>query len=174
MGNPKVLAGLGLTNLLLCTLLAEWWWQGAAWGLAVFALSGWSLARTAGAAEQSSELSDEPNINAAQTQRLSDLQALLRGVIPTWTQHLNLARSQVGEAIIGLSSGFAGVSQRLFTGAQQSSSLQGGRAIETIQQAEQGLHQIIDALHQTQAYRATLVSEISSIASQTCGMHFFV
>lgn len=165
MGNPKVLAGLGLTNLLLCTLLAEWWWQGAAWGLAVFALSGWSLARTAGAAEQSSELSDEPNINAAQTQRLSDLQALLRGVIPTWTQHLNLARSQVGEAIIGLSSGFAGVSQRLFTGAQQSSSLQGGRAIETIQQAEQGLHQIIDALHQTQAYRATLVSEISSIAS---------
>ena len=50
MGNPKVLAGLGLTNLLLCTLLAEWWWQGAAWGLAVFALSGWSLARTAGAA----------------------------------------------------------------------------------------------------------------------------
>ena len=167
MGNPKVLAGLGLTNLLLCTLLAEWWWQGAAWGLAVFALSGWSLARTAGAAEQSSELSDEPNINAAQTQRLSDLQALLRGVIPTWTQHLNLARSQVGEAIIGLSSGFAGVSQRLFTGAQQSSSLQGGRAIETIQQAEQGLHQIIDALHQTQAYRATLVSEISSIASHT-------
>lgn len=167
MGNPKVLTGLGLVNLLLCTLLAESWWQGAAWGLGVLALAGWNLARTPVTNDQTNALRDERGVSDAYIQRLQDLQALLRGVIPMWTQHLNLARSQVGDAILGLSSGFAGVSQRLFTGAQQSSSLQGGRAIETIQQAEHGLHQIIDALHQTQAYRASLVSEISSIASHT-------
>ncbi|WP_081609312.1 methyl-accepting chemotaxis protein [Zestomonas thermotolerans] len=44
---------------------------------------------------------------------------------------------------------------------------QSGRAIEIIQQAERGLHQITDALRQTQEYRGLLLAEIDRIASHT-------
>lgn len=167
MANPLVWLGLLLVNLVLCSSLAADWRWGAAWGLILLAgagVLGWRRPASVSAANPPPHLEDAAD---AREQRLSGLQQLLGDVLPMWVQHLNLARGQVAEAIFGLSSGFASVSQRLLVDSQHSSHLQGGMAIDTIQQAEQGLHQIIEALQQTQTYRATLVSEISSVASYT-------
>nr|WP_241729848.1 response regulator [Pseudomonas sp. SST3] len=129
------------------------------------------LDRVNAALPQSRECHDEP-CNDRRAKRVclqlrERLQSLVSGVLPMWGQHLDLARGQVGSAINGLSSGFAELSQRLMTDAPQNGQEQSGRAIETIQRAELGLHKITDALLQTQQYRAHLLAEIDSIASTT-------
>ena len=168
MRIPKVAAGLVLLNLALCSLLAQTWWLGALWGLLVL---GAALLLQYRSARSAAPVADRPGEASGGRgdgePRLGALQALLGGVLPLWGRHLELARGQVGEAIVGLSNGFAGLSQRLLADAQHGNRLQSGQAIDTIQRAEQGLNQIIAALQQTQTYRASLVEEIGRIASYT-------
>lgn len=164
MRHPKAGRVLALANVILCGALAELWWLGATWGVVALVL----LAMVSGRREAPAPAARVEAL--AQTDELQlreRLQALVASVLPLWGQHLGLARSQVGGAIAGLSSGFAELSQRLVTDAPQSGQEQSGRAIETIQRAEIGLHKITDALLQTQQYRALLLAEIDSIASQT-------
>lgn len=162
MRHPKVVQGLALANVILCGILAEPWWLGVAWGTVALLLLGAAIGRR-DQAQQALLLQAETLGPHLETDE--QLQSLIAGVLPLWGRHLLLARGQVGEAINGLSSGFAELSQRLVSDAPQSG--QSGRAIETIQKAEQGLHQITDALLQTQQYRALLLAEIDSIASHT-------
>ena len=164
MRHPNAGRVLALANLILCGFLAETWWLGAAWGTLALGL----LAVISGRRETA-----EPPARVDAPKQLDELQlrerlqALVASVLPLWGQHLGLARDQVGGAIAGLSSGFAELSQRLVTDAPQNGQEQSGRAIETIQRAELGLHKITDALLQTQQYRALLLAEIDSIANQT-------
>ena len=164
MRHPKAGRVLALANVILCGALAELWWLGATWGVVALVLlamvSGRREAPAPAARVEALEQTDELQLRER-------LQALVASVLPLWGQHLGLARSQVGGAIAGLSSGFAELSQRLVTDAPQNGQEQSGRAIETIQRAELGLHKITDALLQTQQYRALLLAEIDSIASQT-------
>jgi methyl-accepting chemotaxis protein len=171
MQRLKERLGWGLIGLngLMCCLLATRLWQGAVWGLLVLGL-GLALQRLGRAQPslpQHNPLQLAQAAEAHSEEQLEGVRQLVGGVLPLWGQHLSLARGQVGEAILGLSDGFAGLSQRLLEAGQRNSQQQGGRAIETIQQAEQGLHQIIAALQQTQSYRSSLVDEVTSIASHT-------
>ncbi|KRW61157.1 hypothetical protein AO726_07430 [Pseudomonas sp. TTU2014-080ASC] len=166
MGNPKVTIGLLGVNLLLCALLAETWWQGAVWGLVVLVVGALLCMRKSTSAEPLQVTDGMPQADENE-RRLATFSGLLGGVLPMWVQHLNLARGQISDGILGLSSGFSNVSQRLVAGGQQSDQMQSGLAIETIQQAEQGLHQIIEALQKTQSYRAALLDEVNSVASYT-------
>lgn len=167
MPRSTIIAGLilGLGNLLFCSLLSQTPWWGVLWGLAVGAALTWLLhqARPKScpvAVQMQCQESNAP-------QRLEASRQLVAGVLPLWGQHLSLARGQISDGIIGLSSGFSDLSQRLMNASQMNNGEQGNRAIDTIQQAEQGLHQIVAALQQTQAYRASLVNEITEIASHT-------
>ena len=162
--HTKLIAlGLGLVNVLSTTLLATHAWQGALAALTVSGIAYVVLTRKPSNAPLEQPIVEEP----WQTARLNAAQALTTGVLPLWNQHLTLARTQMGEGINGLSSGFSSLSQRLIEASANNGQDQGARAIETIQQAEQGLYQIIAALEQTQAYRASLVEEVSKIASHT-------
>ncbi len=153
---------LALANIILCGILAETWWLGVAWGALVL-LTMFSGRREIPETMPQGDVSEQ----ADEAQLRQRLQGLVISVLPLWGQHLGLARNQVGGAISGLSSGFAELSQRLVTDAPQNGQEQSGRAIETIQRAERGLHRITDALRQTQEYRALLLAEIDSIASHT-------
>lgn len=164
MRHPNAGRVLALANVILCGLLAQIWWLGVAWGaivllLLVVAENGYEAAKHLPQLDNSEPLQD--------SQLRERLQALVVGVLPLWGQHLQLARDHVGGAITGLSCGFAALSQRLIADAPQSGQDQSSRAIETIQRAEHDLHKITDALLQTQQYRALLLAEIDSIASQT-------
>jgi methyl-accepting chemotaxis protein len=164
MRHPNAARVLALANVILCGLLAASWWWGVAWGVLVLLL----LVVVQGPSATDTRATHVDAV--AQTPTLpphEGLRALVAGVLPLWGQHLTLARGQVGEAITGLSSGFAELSQRLGTSAAQNGHEQSGRAIETIQRAEEGLHTITDALLQTQQYRGLLLAEIDRIASHT-------
>jgi methyl-accepting chemotaxis protein len=164
MRHPNAAWVLALANVILCGLLATSWWWGVAWGVLVLLL-------LAAFHEHPTTRKQAPHVDAVDPistlQPREGLRALVAGVLPLWGQHLTLARGQVGEAIMGLSSGFAALSQRLGTSAAQNGHEQSGRAIETIQRAEEGLHTITDALLQTQQYRGLLLAEIDRIASHT-------
>src|SRR5690606_29050575 len=89
------------------------------------------------------------------------------GVVPMWNRHLGLARQQMSDAIGNLGSGFSSLNQRLLGNDQAAGGELGSRAIAAIEQAEQGLESLVEALRQTQQYRASLVSEILGIAGHT-------
>ena len=156
---------LALLNVVACVLLASSMTLGLSWGFFIAALMGAALAFFAPKAPAPMEAYAAPESQAPQ--QLANVQALTSNVLPLWCQHLQLARGQMGEGIFGLSSGFSDVSQRLMQASQSHGQLQGARAIDTLQQAECGLHQIVGALQKTQSYRASLVDEISQIASYT-------
>src|SRR5690606_40502983 len=84
-----------------------------------------------------------------------------------WSQHLGLTRQLMGEAIGNLAGGFGNLNQRLLGNDQAAGSELGNRAIAAIEQAEQGLESLVQALRQTQEYRASLVREIVGIAGHT-------
>lgn len=164
MRHPNAGRVLVLANVILCGLLAQTWWLGVAWGALVLV----SLAVAKGSHDTAKQPPQVDDAAVSKDLLLRErLQALVAGVLPFWGQHLQLARGQVAGAITGLSCGFAELSQRLVTDAPESGQGQSSRAIETIQRAELGLHKITDALLQTQQYRALLLAEIDSIASQT-------
>lgn len=163
----KRLLGLAfaLVNLGLCTLLAASAWQGALWGCLALAALVW-LSRPQAVRTQVAPV--EPSFTADPFEpRVSACKELVTGILPLWNQHLMLARGQMGEGINGLSYGFSGLSQRLMEAGARSVQDQGSRTMDTIAHAEAGLHKIIAALEQTQAYRASLVEEVSQIASHT-------
>lgn len=159
------LAALAVLNLLICTWLASVWWQGLLWAAALAGLLLWVGRSPAGVREESQPAADLPD--PEQTERLQRLQALTGSVVPMWNRHLGLARQQMGDAIGNLGSGFSGLNQRLLAGDQMAGGELGNRAIAAIDQAEQGLQSLVEALRQTQQYRASLVSEILGIAGHT-------
>src|SRR5690606_3655721 len=166
MRHPNAGRVLALANIVLCGVLAEAWWLGVGWGLLVLLML--TVINGRGETLRPLPQRDAPEQQQADELQLRErLQALVASVLPLWGQHLGLARNQGGGAIAGLSIGFAELSQRLVTDAPQRGQEQRGRAIETIQRAEIGLHKITAALLQTQQYRALLLAEIDSIASHT-------
>jgi methyl-accepting chemotaxis protein len=164
MRHPYAGQMLALTNVILGGLLAHTWWLGVAWGVLawlLFALAvGKRPVKRVPLAVEAAEPSPEVQLSGR-------LQKLMAGVLPLWGQHLILARTQVGGAITGLASGFAGLSERLVRGGPRHGYQNSDLAIETIQRAEHGLHKITDGLLQTQQYRTLLLAEIDSIASYT-------
>lgn len=168
MINAKLTLALALANLVLCSLLATHWWLGALWAFSLLVvLYAVPARKPKQLLEQEQQLAEVREHSAEQQQRLQQAQGLINKVLPMWNQHLDLARGQLNDAICGLSSGFSELNQRLLQQTPQDAQQPSGMAIETIQQAELGLTQIVSALQQTQSYRATLVQEIGSIASYT-------
>ena len=164
MRHPNAGRVLALANVFLCGALAEPWWLGVSWGVLALVL----LRLVSGRRERKLPPISARVVPPTTEPQTSDrLETLICAVTPLWSQHLDLTRSQVRSAIDGLSTGFADLSQRLVDDAPQNGQEQSGRAIETIRRAELGLHKITDALLQTQQYRALLLAEIESIASQT-------
>ena len=170
MSRNTLIAAITLAtfNLIACAALASNTTLGLSWGFLCAALLGVSAVWLREPPAAVSEPAYEPEMDAGE--RLNNVRQLGSDVLPLWRQHLTLARGQMGEGILGLSSGFSDVSQRLMQAGQTHAQAQGAQAIDTLQQAEIGLHQIIDALQQTQSYRASLVEEINHIASHTHGL----
>ena len=161
-------AALSLLNLAVCAWLAQVWWHGALWALLIGAAL-WLLGSRAQAVQvdESAASAAETSSKGEQIERLQRFQALAGGVVPMWSQHLGLARQQMGEAIGNLAGGFGNLNQRLLGNDQAAGSELGNRAIAAIEQAEQGLESLVQALRQTQEYRASLVREIVGIAGHT-------
>jgi len=159
-------AALFLVNLPVCAWLASVWWHGALWALLIGA-GHWLIVRgrPVQAAESAAPL--EHAVQAERAERLQRFQALTGGVVPMWNRHLGLARQQMSDAIGNLGSGFSSLNQRLLGNDQAAGGELGSRAIAAIEQAEQGLESLVEALRQTQQYRASLVSEILGIAGHT-------
>ena len=165
--SPVVpLAALAVLNLLVCAWLASVWWHGLLWA----ALMGGVQLLLVGRAQMGGQGEAQPETDATdpeQTERLQRFQTLTGGVVPMWNRHLGLARQQMDDAIGNLGSGFSALNQRLLAGDQMAGGELGNRAIAAIDQAEQGLQSLVEALRQTQQYRASLVSEILGIAGHT-------
>ena len=162
MRHATAARALALANLVICAILAESTWIGLGWGALGLVLTLLISRRRPRTAQSVCSECEEP-IPAVE----QPLRDLVGGVLPLWGEHLLLARGQMGDAINGLAGGFSALSQRLVTHAPQQGREQSGRAIEIIQQAERGLHEITDALRQTQEYRGLLLAEIDRIASHT-------
>ena len=159
-------AALAALNLLVCAWLSPVWWQGLSWAVLLGGVQLWLISRVA-VAQVEDPRADTSETDSEHTERLQRFRALAGGVVPMWSRHLGLARQQMDDAIGNLGSGFSALNQRLLTGGQMAGGELGNRAIGAIDQAEQGLQSLVEALRQTQQYRASLVSEILGIAGHT-------
>ncbi|WP_374403215.1 methyl-accepting chemotaxis protein [Niveibacterium sp.] len=154
---------LVLVNLPVCAWLAGAWW----WGLI------WAVVLGAGLLWAARELVPQPAtvaIELADSARASPcgddtLPHLVADVVPLWNRHVTQAQEQMRSAINALAQGFASLSERLAANAGV-----GGdeaQALQTIQQAEQGLREMVDTLNQTQAFRSRLIEQIGGVAAYT-------
>ena len=160
------LAALAAVNLLIGAWLATAWWQGLLWAAVLGGIQLLLVGRAqAGAQDEAQPETVAPD--PEQAERLQRFQALTGGVVPMWNRHLGLARQQMGDAIGNLGNGFSDLNQRLLAGDQMAGGELGNRAIAAIDQAEEGLQSLVEALRQTQQYRASLVNEILGIAGHT-------
>ena len=152
----------GVVALIGASALAGVWWQGALLGIVVAALVFCSQRPDPVAYVPATELSrrnDEHALTRGSYDRFRDLVA---SVVPLWHSHTALVRSQVQEAGENLVIRFSSLSQRLAGGNAAHGGE--GQAMQAINNAEQGLAQIVDTLNRTQEFRVAIVKEISGIA----------
>ena len=152
-----------IANLDICFVLIPNSWLAVGWSICIAAILLWLARKDPVEKVPATELnSAQDNLNYTSAS-YSKLQNLVLNVTPLWGRHLNLAQSQMKEAIENLAQRFGNLSQQLDDTAHQSGD--DIRIFQTITSAEQGLVKIMDTLNQTQNFRAALVSEISLVAS---------
>lgn len=159
---------LATLNMVVSGVLADPGWLGLCWGALVFAFLLWlgSVSAVPGpAASESRPTAAHAGAEPMLQVKEHALTTLVSEVVPLWNRHVSLAQGQVREAIEALVQKFSGVAQRL-----SGSSGQGGEnsrevALSAIQDAEKGLHGIIDTLNGTQIFRESMVQEVARVAA---------
>jgi len=158
-----LLAGV---NLIVQTFLVEPWWLGFLCGVVIGGGIVWvSRAPNADPAPKTGLL-QEPGFgsDAQELKRFEGLSVLILEVVPLWKRHVALVQEQVRSAIESLAVSFSELAQRLSTSNDKGASAGETQILDSIQQADRGLHEIIDTLNGTQTFRETLVQEISKLA----------
>lgn len=159
-----VLAGV---NLLVQVFLVNPWWLGAISGVVLGAAILLAARGERASPEAGSVVAKEPGLagEIRGRERFEDLSVLILEVVPLWKRHVALVQDQIRAAIESLVVSFSELAQRLST--PQGGSAQAGEVhiLDSIQQADRGLREIIDTLNGTQTFRETLVKEISNLAS---------
>jgi len=163
LSRRPAFVALIVLNLPISAWLAGTWWWGLAWSL----LLGMGLLWAGrDAAQPQSSAPVEPAERSGMTQRADDtLPHLVADVVPLWNKHVTQAQEQMRSAINALAQGFASLSQRLAANAGVGNDE--AQALQTIQQAERGLREMVDTLNQTQAFRARLIEQIGGVAAYT-------
>lgn len=152
----------GLLAVVGAAVAAAVWWQGALLGAGVAFLILLSQRRDPILHVPASELDSACEAHALTRNSYARFRRLFASVVPLWHRHTSLVRGQVQEAGENLVVRFASLSQRLTAGSSAHGG--GGQAIEAIQNAEQGLAQIVDTLNRTQEFRAAIAGEVAGIA----------
>lgn len=160
--NRSFAIAAGAVALIGASALADVWWQGALLGIVVAALVFCSQRSDPVAYVPATELSRSNDEHALTRGSYGRFRELIASVVPLWHSHTALVRSQVQEAGENLVIRFSSLSQRLAGGNAAHGSE--GQAMQAINNAEQGLAQIVDTLNRTQEFREAIVKEVASIA----------
>lgn len=155
---------VGAANLLAWALWAHQGWQGGLWGLIVFGVLAW-LAVSAGGQKDTPLVADEVAPAAAMVVKEHALDELVAEVVPLWNRHVLLAQDQVREAIEALTERFSSLATSLADGAGVEDLTGENATLQTLKQAEEGLHGIIAILDGTQQFREVVVREVASLAA---------
>lgn len=112
VSHPNLWGGLSLLATLAgCIWLSAVWWQGLLLALLLCALQlgAWLRGRATVSQTPTVVVPDEdPALGFLQS-----LRALLDALLPLWTRHIELSRSQTAEAVGGLTSQFIAINQQL-------------------------------------------------------------
>lgn len=105
---------------------------------------------------------------AAQTTALtlpadSELQPLVKAVVPIWARQVDIARQHLTEAMDMLTQRFAGMSQRLRHSMGNQANDSGQVLLSTLQAAQDDLTKLLDELKQALGYRTQLMNDVMSV-----------
>ena len=103
----------------------------------------------------------EPQVPVARIP--SDLCQLLDGLLPLWSKHIGLARSQSGAAIDGLAAQFAEINRALREAIALSSEGGGNSVVGSVQRAQSELPRVFDVLGSTHDARERLLGELEAM-----------
>jgi len=159
---------LALVNLVVSAILANPGWLGFGWGVLVLAGVAWlGMREVPQGLRVNAGVPQEPSTAAERTLGVKEhaLTTLVSEVVPLWNRHVTLAQGQVREAIESLAQKFSEVAQRLAGSAENGGENGEAAALSAIQEAETGLHGIIDTLNGTQVFRESMVREVARVAS---------
>jgi methyl-accepting chemotaxis protein len=154
-------AGSGLSAMLLALLTL-----GVAGGCAVL------LQRSADAelgrmlAEQRADA--ERASRAETSQFLAGIEALNTDVVPVWVRQIELSRTQMEEAIVGLTSRFAGIVARLDEAVSASSAaaegVEGGRGLVSVfSKCETQLNEVVSSLKLAMQNKQSMLAEVTGL-----------
>lgn len=164
--HHPLVAICGLNTLLLIAF-APVWWQGlvaggiaaAAVWLAVQKIEKTLLAPSAVAAEVAIIMPEVP----PELSTPSPLPQLMLGVLPAWSNNVELARTQTQEAIDNLTQRFVGIHQRLGGAVSLAAGGKNGDVLLVIQNAAQQLGGVATALEEVLATRDALLTKIETL-----------
>ncbi|WP_374602246.1 methyl-accepting chemotaxis protein [Niveibacterium sp.] len=163
LSRRPALVALVVLNIPISAWLAATWWWGLAWSVLLAVGLLWAGRE---ASPPKSAVAVEPSERSGMAQRVDHtLPHLVSDVVPLWNKHVTQAQEQMRSAINALAQGFASLSQRLAANAGVGNDE--AQALQTIQQAERGLREMVETLNQTQAFRARLIEQIGGVAAYT-------
>lgn len=157
---------LAAINIVVSPMLANSAWLVLGWSILVMAGIAWFLSGKEAEPRAQNDRQD-PTLLAERSMVVKEhaLNSLVSEVVPLWNRHVTLAQGQVREAIEALVQKFSDVAQRLANSADESSERGEAVALDAIQDAETGLHGIIDTLNGTQVFRESIVQEVARVAA---------
>ena len=129
----------------------------------------WSQVRARRLIDARLQLESELEVSAASNREEQEsLQARVDGVhgsiLPTWSQQIELARTQSESAIGDLSARFAGIVQRL---GQTTDSSMGGGLLPVLEVSRQDLDHILTALARLMDSKRAMLDQVSRLADVT-------
>ena len=148
-----------LLTLAGCLWLIPSLWQGLLLAVLLAALQG---AAVHSAKSQAAQLAPPPREEDPALAFLHSLRQLLAELLPLWSQHVELARSQTEQAAGGLTQEFVAINQQLGSSLAQGGS--GDGVFEVIRSAQDELPKAISALDETREERSQFLTEINALS----------